>query len=306
MDNFNSIIELISYFDTENKCLEYLEQKRWNGSIICPHCKNDKYYRFKDRKRFKCASCREQFTAKIGTIFEDSKISLKKWFVAIYLNTAHKKGVSSHQLAKDIKVTQKTAWFMLQRIRFGLGADNSLDETLEDTVEVDETFVGGKNKNRHADKKVKNSQGRSFKDKTPILGMMQRGGKVKTVVIPSTGREHVQPIVKKVVKPGTVLMTDEWWAYTGLNRIYDHYIVNHGAGEYVNGDIHTNNIEGFWPWIKRMISGVYHSTSKKHLQFYANEATFRYNTRTMTDGCRLDQALTLINGRIKYHTLIGK
>ena len=283
MDNFSSLIELVSYFDSEVKCLQYLEQRRWNGNILCPHCKHDKSYRFSDGKRFKCASCREQFTAKIGTIFEDSKISLKKWFIAIYLVTAHKKGISSHQLAKDIKVTQKTAWFMLQRIRFGLGADNSLGETLEDTVEVDETFVEGKNKNRHHDKNVKNSQGRSFKGKTPILGIMQRGGRLKTLVITSTSRVNIQPVVNQVVKPGSIIITDEWRAYTGLGNNYDHYIVNHGAGQYVNGDVHTNNIEGFWPWIKSMITGAYHSASRKHLQFYANEATFRYYTRTISD-----------------------
>lgn len=306
MDNFSSLIELVSYFDIEAKCFQYLEDRRWQGNIQCPRCTHDKYYRFKDGRRFKCAKCREQFTAKIGTIFEDSKISLKKWFIAIHLVTAHKKGISSHQLAKDIKVTQKTAWFMLQRIRFGLGADNSLDETLEDTVEVDETFVRGKNKNRHHDKKVKNSQGRSFKDKTPILGMMQRGGKVKTVVITSTSRENIQPIVNHVVKKGSVLLTDEWHAYSGLNQSYHHFIVNHGTGQYVNGDLHTNTIEVFWPWIKSMITGVYHSTSIKHLQFYANEATFRYNTRDMKDPCRIDYSMTLVKGSIKYKQITGK
>ncbi len=304
MENFESIISLVSFFDTEDKCLKYLEQKRWKNGPICPHCSHHKAYRFKDGKRFKCASCRKQYTAKIGTIFEDSKIPLQKWFVAIYLLTGHKKGISSHQLAKDIQVTQATAWFMLQRVRFGLGFDNTLDEKLEDIVEVDETFVGGKNKNRHHDKKVKNSQGRSFKDKTPILGMLQRGGRVKTVVIPSTSSEHIQPILRKVIVDGATLMTDEWKAYTGLGKYYSHYIVNHGAHEYANGVIHTNTIEGFWPWIKRMIMGVYHWTSKRHLQFYANEATFRYNTREMTDGTRLNHALSFIEGRIKYQQLV--
>lgn len=172
IENFNSLLEVYDYFSDEQKCLDYLATQRWDGEIICPHCNHNKIYAFQDKKRFKCAKCRQQFTAKVGTIFEDSKVAMRKWFIAIYLVTSHKNGISSHQLAKDIKVTQKTAWFMLQRIRFGLGANVDTDE-LEGTIELDETFVGGKNKNRHADKKVENSQGRSFKDKTPVMGMLQ-------------------------------------------------------------------------------------------------------------------------------------
>ncbi|MCE6988143.1 transposase [Dyadobacter sp. CY323] len=154
-DSFNSLLDLVTYFDTEAKCLKYLESKRWDVAPTCPHCGHSKIYRFSDGKRFKCASCREQFTAKAGTILEDSKIPLRKWYIAIHLVTAHKKGISSYQLAKDLGVTQKSAWFMLQRIRFGLGYNGDTSERMEGTVELDETFVCGKNKNRHADKKVK-------------------------------------------------------------------------------------------------------------------------------------------------------
>jgi transposase-like protein len=159
-DTFSSLIELLDYFSTTKKCEEYIQVKRWGNSPICPHCEGEKIYKFSDGKRFKCGSCKKQFTVRIGTIFQDSNVPLRKWIIAMYLNTCHKKGISSYQLAKDIKVTQKTAWFMLQRIRYGLGHDTA-NEQLEGTVQVDETFVGGKNKNRHADKKVKNSQGRS-------------------------------------------------------------------------------------------------------------------------------------------------
>lgn len=332
IDNFNSLIEIISYFDSESKCLNYLELKRWDGKPVCPHCNHDKVYRFSDGKRFKCASCREQFTAKVGTIFEDSKIPLQKWYVAIYLVTAHKKGISSHQLAKDIKVTQKSAWFMLHRIRFGLGANEDLAEKLEGTIELDETFVGGKNKNRHADKKVKNSQGRSFKDKTPVMGMLQeeisetierpnKNNPAKTVkekvilqnsivrcqVVSNTKSASLQPVIKENVKIGSILVSDEWMAYQGLNKHYDHRIVDHRAKQYVNesGDT-TNALEGFWTSFKRSYIGIYHYMSRKHMQYYANEVAFRYNTRTMKDGLRLDHAMTLVGGSIKYKQLTSK
>lgn len=164
--NFDNLIDMVAYFNDDNNCRRYLIDWRWKGNISCPHCGNTKIYEFSDGRRFKCAGCRQQFTGKVGTIFEDSKVPMKKWFVAIYLITAHKKGISSYQLARDLKVTQKTAWFMLHRIRFGLGLNTEPEEQLEGIIELDETFVGGKNKNRHKDKKVEQSQGRSFKDKT--------------------------------------------------------------------------------------------------------------------------------------------
>lgn len=152
IEDFDSLLEVYDYFTDEKKCLDYLATQRWVGEVICPHYEHNKVYAFSDNKRFKCAKCRQQFTAKVGTIFEDSKIAMRKWYVAIYLVTSHKKGISSHQLAKDLKVTQKTAWFMLQRIRFGLGTNEDMTK-LKGTIELDETFVGGKNKNRHKDKK---------------------------------------------------------------------------------------------------------------------------------------------------------
>ena len=305
-EDFDSLMELMNYFDTEAKCVAYFQQRRWGNTPICHHCGHDKAYRFSDGIRFKCAKCRKPFTVRQGTIFEDSKVPLRKWFIAIYLVTAHKKGISSHQLARDISVTQRTAWFMLQRIRHKLGVDNDPNEELEGVVEVDETFVGGKNKNRHYNKKVKNSQGRSFKDKTPVLGMMQRDGKVKTVVIPNTQGDIIQPILQQVVKEGSTVITDEWMAYKGLDKQYTHHVVNHGSGQYAIGKlIHTNTIEGFWAWLKRAYNGVYHYMSRKHLQQYAHEVTFRYNTRMMRGSERLNFALSLDSGALKYKQLIA-
>lgn len=331
IENFNSILEVTDYFSDEKICNEYLIQQRWNGHITCPHCSHEKVYKFSDNKRFKCAKCREQFTAKTDTIFEDTKIALRKWYIAIYLVINHKKGISSHQLARDIKVTQKTAWFMLHRIRFGLGfnADNT---EMEGTIQLDESFVGGKNKNRHADKKVKNSQGRSFKDKTPVMGMLQepiiayvdrphkviegktvtervviQKAKVRCRVVPDTSTESLQPIIRKHIKENSILVSDEWMAYNGLGDKYDHRIIDHRAKEYVNanGDT-TNAMEGFWTWLKRSYIGIYHNMSRKHLQNYVNEVEFRYNNIDMANGERLTHIISNPLGRLKYSKLTVK
>lgn len=309
-ENFSNLIDLVTYFNDEKVCFKYLEEWRWNNQLpTCPHCGNQKAYRFSDGKRFKCSGCRKQFTAKIGTIFEDSKVSLKKWFVAIYLVTSHKKGISSHQLAKDIDVTQKTSWFMLHRIRWALGQDTTLEDTMGgegSTVEIDETFVGGKNKNRHKSKKVQNSQGRSYKDKTPVMGMVERNGVLRALKVCDTKSETLQPIIEKHVKSGGAVHTDEWWGYRKLNEAYQHSFVNHGASQYCDGNVHTNTIEGFWSLFKRSIFGIYHSASSKHIQAYVDEAVFRYNTRTIGEGSRVTLTIVGANRPLKYKQLIEK
>lgn len=331
MNQFNSLIEAVSYFSSEKVALKYLQETRWENGPICPHCDSEHAYRFSDGKRFKCKACQKQFTATIGTIFESSKISLCKWYVAMYLATAHKKGISSHQLARDISVTQKTAWFMLHRIRFALGIEEAVQ--IDGTVQLDETFVGGKNKNRHTDKKFSGSQGRSFQDKTPIMGMLRQevatvhlrdhkvisGEKVieKVVVspsfvrlrvVPNTNKESIQPIILENVMPESVIVSDEWIAYRGLEAYFDHRIVDHNIKEYVNanGDT-TNALEGFWTCFKRAYHGIYHNMSREHLQFYANEVAFRYNTRRMKSGERLTFAMGRVgHGNLKYKQLISK
>ncbi len=327
-DEFSSIYELMDYFSSEQVCLNYLTEKRWGGEISCPHCSYKKIYSFSDSKRFKCAACRKQFTAMVGTIFEDSKIPLKKWFVAIHVVISHRKGISSHQLARDLKVTQKTAWFMLHRVRWAI-KQGSFEKPLEGVIEIDETFVGGKNKNRHKDKKVEKCQGRSFKDKTPVLGMMERAESTivtrphkvipeKTVeekivtkesklyckVVADTKQNTIQPIVQEKITEGATVYTDEWWAYRDLNNFYNHSIVNHAAKQYVNGDAYTNNMEGFWSQFKRSIIGIYHNVSKKHLHRYVDEAVFRHNKKNITDFCRTADVLTNIEGSLKYKNLI--
>ena len=300
---FKSIIDLVKKFPTEQSCIDHLEAIRWNGVVISPFDEISKVYKCAGNK-YKCKNTGKYFNVRTGTIFEDTKIGLQKWFMGIYLVNNHKKGISSHQLARDIEVTQKSAWFMLHRIRYAFDHEN-FKKTMGDVVEADETFVGGKNKNRHADKKVANSQGRSFKDKTPVLGLMQNGH-VNCTVIPNTQAETIKPVIERMVKEGAILVTDDWDAYRALCPKYNHVIVDHQKGEYVRGAFHTNSIEGFWSIFKRGVYGIYHQVSRKHLHRYCVEFSYRYNTRTVNDPQRFNLCLTSIDKRLKYNDLIGK
>lgn len=302
--SFNSLFELARVFNTEQKCIDYLEELIWNGNPVSPFDSTSKVYKCAGNK-YKCKNTGLYFNVKTNTMFDSTKIELQKWFMAIWLVTSHKKGISSHQLAKDIQVTQKTAWFMLQRIRNCFDVENNHE--LDNKVEADETFIGGKNKNRHADKKVENSQGRSCKDKTPVFGMVERQGKLVAKKVETTSGEHLTPEIIKVVKQSATLYTDEWLGYNAINRIYDHLFVKHNAKEFVNGDVYTNTIEGFWSILKRGIMGIYHFVSKKHLQFYVDEFVFRYNTRNFeTETSRFNHFLRNIASKyLPYQKLIA-
>lgn len=302
--DFDSFFELVNYFDSEERCIQYLAQLRWNGQPQCPYCGHEHAYELKGKtRRWKCASCREQFSVRVGTIFEDSKISLRKWFFAIYLATAHKKGISSHQLSRDLKVTQKTAWFMLQRIRMAFAPEEGLQ--LGNEVEIDETFVGGKESNKHVSKRTPNTQGRSTKTKTPVLGILQRDGKVFAVPVENTKGKTILPIIAEKVEAGSKVYTDEWHPYKALGKDFEHSFVQHGANQYVDGEVHTNSIESFWALFKRGIIGIYHHTSKKHLHLYVNEFTFRFNNRKMSEGSRFDVLLANTNNKhLTYKELI--
>lgn len=272
--NFNNILELLQAFPDEQTCIDHLTQLRWTGVAISPFDPTSKVYNCKDNK-YKCKNTGKYFNVRTATLFDNTKIKLQKWFLAIYLVTSHKKGISSIQLGKDIGVTQKSAWFMLQRIRACFGLDND-NEKLSNEIEIDESYIGGKNKNRHASKKVKNSQGRSAKDKTPVLGMVERGGKLIAKKVIDVKDGTITPIVAQYVDLNAEVFTDEWRGYSTVKRVFNHKHVKHNQGEYVNGKVHTNTIEGFWSLLKRGILEIYHSVSKKHLQFYVDEFAFRY------------------------------
>ncbi|WP_302274639.1 IS1595 family transposase [Alistipes ihumii] len=299
--NFNSIIDIVKAFPTEQSCIEHLELLRWNGNVVSPFDATSKVYKCKGNK-YRCKNTGKYFNVRTATLFDNTKVELRKWFVAIWIVTSHKKGISSLQLGRDIDVTQKTAWFMLQRIRKCFGCENNSE--LNNEVEIDETYIGGKNKNRHADKKVENSQGRSVKDKTPILGMVERKGKIVARKIETTSVTHITPEVVKTVK-NAMVYTDEWVGYKQVNKIYDHLFVKHNEGEYVNGRIYTNTIEGFWSILKRGIVGIYHFTSRKHIQKYVDEFVFRYNTRNNNEHQRFNLFLQNTEHRLTYNELIN-
>jgi transposase-like protein len=308
MQKFNSLIQLLDHFKDENTCQEYLAKQRWGDTVTCPHCKHNKVY--VTNRGYKCASptCYKKFSVTTGTIYENTKIPLRTWFAAMYLLTAHKKGISSHQLGRDLNITQRTAWFVLHRIREMLKEKNP--KALNGVVEADETYVGGKNKYRRFSKKIKGSQGRSPKDKIPVVGLVERNGKVITFATDDTDQVTLHTIVTSNVDFGSKLITDAHHSYNGLGEFYNHTVVKHGIGEkkYITkGEDHTNTIEGYWSLFKRMYVGTYHCMSRKHLQRYCDEMSYRYNSRQSKDCFRFEEAIGQAdNARITYKQLIGK
>lgn len=300
--DFNSLIELLEAFPDEQSCIDHLTVWRWKGNVVSPFDPTSTVYKCKGNN-YRCRNTGKYFNARTYTLFDNSKVPLRKWFCAIWLTVCNKKGVASTYLAKQLDVTQKTAWFILQRIRkcFGL-SDN--EPMLENDVELDETFVGGKNKNRHHDKKVPMSKGRAHVDKTPVLGMVERGGRVRAFVVPDTSSRSLTPLILANVERTATLYTDEWYGYYEVSRIYPHDYVDHSTKQYAKGDVTTNTIEGFWSILKRGIIGIYHKVSRKHLQKYVDEFAFRYNTRGLSDRLRFNCFLCGMERRLTYNTLV--
>ena len=261
LNSFKSVRDLLKVFSTEKKCENFLKKVRWGDKVVSPYDNTAKVY-VCSRNRYRCAKTGKDFNVRTGTMFENTKIELRTWFLAIYIITTHKKGISSLQLANDLHVTQTTAWFILHRIRKCFEMENNC--ILDNDVEIDETYVGGKNKNRHKSKKVKNSQGRSMKDKVAVLGMVERNGKLIARIVEDVQADTLTKEILKSVKKSANIYTDEWLGYKDIHKFYNHEIVNHGAREFVNGNAYTNNMECFWGILKRGIIGIYHFTSKKH------------------------------------------
>ena len=259
-------------------------------------------------KDYACSdkACQFKFSVLTDSIFSGSKISLQVWFAAMYIISAHKKGISSHQLAKDCGCTQKTAWFILHRVRAAFSPEQIGTRKLG-LFACDESFLGGKNKNRHADKKIEGSQGRSVKDKTPVMGIMQTGGLIRTRVIPNTKAEILKPIIKELIKEGSIIVTDEWDGYNGLSGDYAHIVVKHKEGQYASGAFSPNNVENFWSLLKRGIYGIYHQVSPEHLHRYCYEFEYRFNLRKMNDPAKFIQTMKQASGkRLTYKALIAK
>lgn len=299
MERADGLLSFTQTFPNEESCIEYFEKLRWNGNVVSPFDKTSKVYKCKNHK-YRCKNTGRYFDVKTGTVFANTKLPMQYWFYAMFLFLAHKRGVSSCQLARDLGVTQKTAWNMLHKIRMYMECENN--HKLSGNIEIDETFVGGKNKNRHKDKKVEKCQGRSFKDKVPVFGMLQRDGKVVAKVVCNTQSRTLVPIVMEYVEKGSVINTDGW-EYSGLHHDYKQRSVDHEKHFYgltyasANGElitVSTNGMENVWSHFKRMILGTYYCVSKKHLQRYVDEYIFRFNTRHHSDSQRFDILLRMI------------
>jgi transposase-like protein len=296
--------DLFKKFDDEAKCREFLVQQRWNGVPECPYCGCRKSYSIEAGKRFKCANseCWKKYSVTVGTIFEATNIPLSKWFPAVYIATAHKKGISSVQLAKDLGVTQKTAWFMLHRIREGLRENQPL--LLSKEVQADEVYIGGQEKFKHKDKRSENSAGKS-QTKMPVVGMIETGGQVVTQVMPWVTKKNVDELMRRHLDKDAILVTDANPVYYKIGRRHDHKIINHSEGQFKVDAFHTNGIENYWSLLRRGIYGIYHQVSTKHLQRYCDEFAYRFNSRKLHDGLRFVVTMQQLEGRLKYKTLIA-
>lgn len=268
-----NILQIAERFPTEESCLEYLEEVRWKGSSACPFCGHDDVVRKKENAlvgRWNCRNCLSSFKVTSGTIFQGTKIPLQMWFAAIAILLNAKKSVSSCQLARDLDLNQKTAWYMAMRIRKAMQDDGVL---LRGIIEADETYIGGKPRRDNEHRK----RGRGTK-KLPVIGAVERGGKVKATPAPRVTAKFINLFLRRNIDPRSVLMTDEWRGYNEMRDWMRHLRVNHKK-RYVDGDIYTNTIEGFWSLVKRAIAGQHHHYSVEHAAAYINEAAYKYNTR---------------------------
>ncbi len=309
MENPQTLQQAIVYFSDFENCRQFVIDLRWaDGKVRCPYCQSEKVSYLEKAKLYKCYGDhpKPKFSLKVGTIMEDSALSIDKWLTAMWMIVNCRNGISSCEIARDLGITQKSAWHMAHRIRFAL--HHGSIEKLSGEVEADETFIGGKARNMHRSKKIgKGYQHRGIINKTIVMGMLERGGKVTTKVIQEREKETLHGHVRACIEEGTALYTDEWGPYTGLSEDYIHQVINH-AEKYVDGRVHTNGMENFWSLLKRGLHGTYVSVEPFHLFRYLDEQAFRFNNRKdTTDAERFALALSQITSkRLTYAELTGK
>ena len=308
-----TLLEAVRYFANEDVALAFVANLRWpSGKPVCPRCGAEDSHSFLSTRRlWKCRACKKQFSVKVGTIFEDSPLSLSKWLPAMWMLANCKNGISSHELARALGITQKSAWFMLHRIRLAMQSDSF--QKIDGEVEVDETFIGGKARNMHKDKRARVIKGRGAMGKIAVMGLLERHGKggqkasrVRTRIIKDTRRPTLHGNVREHVQTGAAVFTDAHSGYTGLDREYVHKVIDH-AECYVRGNVHTNGLENFWSLLKRGLKGTYVSVEPFHLFRYLDEQCFRFNERDTNDRGRfLMVAASIVGKRLMYRQLIGQ
>ena len=294
---------------TEEQAREMLEAIRWNGQPVCPRCGSDRAHKLQPKAEGKthvragvyfCGNCRKQFTVTVGTIFEGSRIKIADWLMAIYLMCSSKKGISAHQLHRTLGVTYKTAWFMAHRIRFAM-TQEPLSQLLGGEVELDATYIGGKESNKHLSIRNPKNTGGSTITKTPVFALVERGGELRARKMKTPSNLNIRDEVRKYVHPSATLMTDEAAAYEMLDKEYSREIVVHGKKQYVNGRASTNTLEGWFALLKRGVTGTFHHVSEEHLDRYVDEFAFRYNNRKTTDAERTVNAIKKVGGKRLYY-----
>lgn len=308
---FKSLPQLLDYFKEEKTCKEYYSKIRWNSEPVCPHCGRVDAYTTKRGFRCRDKECRKDFSVTTGTIFHNSNISLRIWFASIFLATTHKKGISSVQLALDLGITQKTAWFVLHRIREMLKekAPQMLGEKAP--VETDATYIGGKEKNKHFIKRRSQdinfitNEGKEYKPKKTVIGIIERNGKVALKYVSGETTQNMVDFVRTHVPNDATIYSDEAPAYKQLKKYYTHENVKHALNIYVEGSVHTNTIENFWSVLKRGLYGVYHQVSDKHLERYLDEYSARFNTRDLTSQERFEKFLVDSESKLSYKRLVN-
>jgi transposase-like protein len=299
-----TLIEAIRYFSDQDVCVQFVAKLRWPDGPVCPSCGGTEHSYLTTRRVWKCKSCKRQFSVKVGSIFEDSAIPLDKWLAAMWMIANSKNGVSSHEMARSLGITQKSAWFLLHRIR--LAMQTGTFAKLDGEIEVDETFIGGKARNMHKNVRAKKITGTGGKDKAIVAGVLQRGGEMRAVVVSDTRRATLQAGVREHVEKGSAVYSDALQSYNGLAGEYDHKVVDH-AEKYVDGQVHVNGVENFWSLLKRGLHGTYVSVQPWHLFRYIDERVFTYNERGLTDLDRFLVVLGTVAGRrLTYKALTGK